>query len=246
MTAAETCRLEKLVGWAMDDGGVLFEWAWYRNAVYLCRLLMGSHAANPLVRQRSALVTFKRISWPTKAERWFCKVDRTVMHQSAHTNLKFSIQKSLWPCGINTKIVLDIKGFKGEKTVEMGAPEPLGRADPKLYGIKSSETSSVSEDDVLHTPTLQNFEHSLNDQEAEQVKASRCSPTSPEIAAPFFGLVTDSLEDRGSFQLFTALVCPYVRVPLLVNFFDKNRLTTLCRWAVAYSYNPYGESLLQL
>ena len=34
--------MEYLVGWMIDDGGALKEWAWYRNASLLARLMLAS------------------------------------------------------------------------------------------------------------------------------------------------------------------------------------------------------------
>eukprot|EP01046_Picozoa_sp_COSAG06_P069365 COSAG06_NODE_18886_length_863_cov_1.439791_1_plen_130_part_00 len=38
----------------------------------------------------------------------------------------------------------------------------------------------------------------------------------------------NALNDQEAESLFSSLVCPYVRVPMLFNFFDRDRLTCLC------------------
>eukprot|EP01050_Picozoa_sp_SAG11_P001553 SAG11_NODE_68_length_18649_cov_29.058005_10_plen_86_part_00 len=38
----------------------------------------------------------------------------------------------------------------------------------------------------------------------------------------------NSLNDQETERLFTSLVCDYVRIPMLMQFFDRDRLTTLC------------------
>ena len=160
--------MENLVGWMMDDGGALKEWAWYRNASLLARLMLASAPG----------------------------VDRTKVHSEYEAELKFSIKKSKWPASVNKEIILEVNGFTSRSGLRVSAPVSPGSADPAQYGIKSTTPRGASEDDVLHAERLDNFNNALNEKEAE--------------------------------TLFGSLVCPYNRVPMLINFFDRDRLTCLC------------------
>ena len=160
---------ENLVGWLMDDGRVMKEWAWYRNAALLARLML---AADP-------------------------KVDRTSIHSETSAQIKWEIEKSKWPQTMNSSIIVSLTAFDATAKMDFSAKTSAGNAGPHMYGIESSSKSRpASEDDVLHTARMENFDNALNDQETE--------------------------------TLFGALVCEYVRVPMLLNFFDRDRLTCLC------------------
>lgn len=125
------------------------------------------------------------------------RVDRKTIHNETAALMKWKIVKSKWPASINSSIIVSIGGFGESEAIDFSAPITRGNASPVLYGIESSSCNRPpTEDDVLHTQRLQNFNNALNDQEAE--------------------------------ALFATIVCPYVRVPMLFSFFDRDRLTCLC------------------
>eukprot|EP00329_Picozoa_sp_Boothbay-MS584-11_P007954 69694_1 len=125
------------------------------------------------------------------------KVDRTTVHDESSAIVKWKIKKSKWPCSINSAIIVSLKAFGANDATDFTAAVSPGNACLKTYGIEpSNQRHTASEDDVLHTQHMHNFDNALNDQEAE--------------------------------ALFGALTCEYIRIPMLVKFFDRDHLTCLC------------------
>lgn len=125
-------------------------------------------------------------------------VDRKTIYKEAAAMLKWKITKSKWPSSINTSIVVSIAGFDKD-------------ADALSF------EAAVSAGDV--NPQLYGIESSRRGR----------PPTEDDVLhAQRLQNFNNALNDHEAEALFATIVCPYVRVPLLFSFFDRDHLTCLC------------------
>lgn len=126
------------------------------------------------------------------------RVDRKIIYTETSAMLKWKIAKSKWPSSVNTSIIVSIAGF-GNDGVALSFEAPV------CPGSANPAIYGIESSRRGHPPTEDDVLHAQRLQN-----------------------FNNALNDQEAEALFTTIVCPYVRVPLLFSFFDRDRLTCLC------------------